>query len=307
MKPTDKSDEMQIGIIGLDTSHAVAFTKIFNGPEEKQGFRVTHAYPYGSRDIESSVSRIPGYTEEIQKLGVSIVDSIESLLGHVDKVLLLTNDGRLHLEQVMQVFEAGKPVFIDKPIAATLPDVKAIIKASRDHNVSMFSSSSLRFSPSTQAVVNGSIGRVLGADTYSPATLEKTHPDLFWYGVHGVEALFTVMGQGCQQVRRVFREDMDLVVGEWSDGRIGTFRGIRSGKKDYGGTAFGEEGIAPAGRYEGYEHLVYEIIRFFETNQSPVDPDETLEIFAFMEAADESKRRGGEPVALQEVLERSGK
>jgi hypothetical protein len=36
-----------------------------------------------------------------------------------------------------------------------------------------------------------------------------------------------------------------------------------------------------------------------------VDPKETLDIYAFMEAADESKRRGGAPVSVAEVMEKA--
>src|SRR5690606_10175244 len=114
-----------IGIIGLDTSHSPAFVRAFNAPEQAEGlrgYRVVAAYPYGSRTIESSYSRIPGYTEEVHKHGVEIVGSIAELLDRVDVVLLNTNDGRLHLEQALEVFRAGKPVFIDKPLAASLED-----------------------------------------------------------------------------------------------------------------------------------------------------------------------------------------
>ncbi|MDH3245224.1 MAG: Gfo/Idh/MocA family oxidoreductase [Saprospiraceae bacterium] len=301
-KRMQRTDEVPVGIIGLDTSHAPAFTRIFNNPQFEANFRVTHAYPHGSLDIESSTSRIPRYTEEMREMNVEVVDSIDELLGQVEKALLLTNDGRRHLEQARQVFAAGKTMFIDKPLAASLSDVRTILREADQHQVPVFSASSLRFAPSTQAIANGSIGKVIAADIYSPATLEKTHPDLFWYGIHGVESLFTVMGRGCRQVRRIHHDDMEIVVGEWADGRIGTFRGLRSGKTDYGGVAFGEDGIAPAGRYEGYEHLVREIARFFENGESPVDPEETVEIFAFMEAAHESKRRGGDPVLLSEVM-----
>ena len=144
---------------------------------------------------------------------------------------------------------------------------------------------------------------MLGADAYSPATLEKTHPDLFWYGIHGVETLFTVMGTGCETVQRIHKEGTDVVIGLWTGNRIGTFRGIREGERGYGGTAFGAEGIAPIGPYEGYRPLVVEIVNFFRTGRAPVSPEETLEIYAFMEAADESKRRGGVPVKVPQVLE----
>lgn len=304
-----RSDKVKnVGVIGLDTSHATAFTKILNDPEAKSdvtGYRVTHALPQGSADIESSVSRIPKYTLEMQEMGVEIVESLDKLLAAVDVVLLETNDGRVHLEQAKAVLEAGKPVFIDKPVAASLADVLTIYELAQQQEVPMFSASSLRFAPTTIAVRNGSIGDVLGADTFSPAKLEPTHPDLFWYGIHGVESLFTVMGPGCKQVRRIFHEGSETVVGEWNDGRIGTFRGTRVGHHTYGGIAHGTEGVAPAGAYEGYRPLVVEIVTFWNTGISPVPNQETLEIYAFMEAAQESTRRDGAVVSLQEVMEKA--
>ena len=299
--PLADAPKRRVGIIGLDTSHAPAFTKLLQADEGS--FQVTHAYPHGSKDIESSVSRIPQYTEELKRLGVHIVDSIAELLDQVEFVLLETNDGRLHLEQALEVFEAKKPVFIDKPLAASYADCKDIFEAAKSQEVPVFSASSLRFGPATQAVAKGSIGDVLGADTYSPAKLESTHPDLFWYGIHGVESLFTVMGPGCKEVSRIFTDGWDIVTGTWEDGRIGTFRGLRKGKTTYGGTAFGTKGIAPVGVYEGYEHLVAKIQRFFLSGATPVSPKETLEIFAFMTAAELSKDRKGAKVSLKEVWE----
>ncbi len=299
---------VRVGIIGLDTSHAVAFTKIINGSvdEEKSdtGFRVTHAYPQGSRDIESSTSRIPGYIEEMRNLKVEIVDSLEQLLDQTEAILLETNDGRMHLEQAIQVFEKGLITFIDKPIAASLADTIKIFKSAEAHQVPVFSASSLRFGPTTQEIARGNkIGKVIGVDVYSPAKIEKTHPDLFWYGIHGIESLFTLMGPGCEVVSRIHKSDVDLVTGIWADDRIGTFRGLRSDKTGYGGTAFGTEGISTAGQYEGYEPLVKEIINFFQTGKPPIRPEETIEIFAFMTAAEESKRRGGASVSLKDVME----
>lgn len=299
-----KAAEGRIGIVGLDTSHSVAFTKALNGinaPTKYKGFRVVAAYPRGSYDIESSVSRIPGYTEEVKKWGVEIVNSIDDLLKKVDFVLLETNDGRLHLQQALEVMKAGKPLFIDKPVAASLTEAIAIFDASAQYKVPLFSSSSLRYMESAQEAAGGKVGKVLGADTFSPATLEKTHPDLFWYGIHGVETLFTVMGTGCSAVTRFHQEHTDLVVGSWQDGRTGTFRGTRNGKSDYGGTVYGEKGNMVLGPFKGYDNLLDRIIEFFRSGIPPVSAKETLEIFTFMEAADESKRRGGKKVMLEEV------
>jgi len=295
----------RIGIIGLDTSHSTAFTKTLNSADaasEFEGFKIVAAYPKGSNDIASSVERIPGYTADIQKDGVEIVSSIEELLPKVDFVLLETNDGRLHLEQALPVLKAGKRMFIDKPMTASLADAIALFSAAKKYQVPVFSSSSLRYIIGMDEVLSGKIGKVTGAEAFSPAKLEKTHPDLFWYGIHGVETLFTAMGTGCKSVVRVSDIDTDVVVGTWNDGRIGTFRGIRKGKADYGGTVYGENGIKVLGPYAGYNPLLSHIIQFFKTGVVPVKEEETLEILAFMEAADLSKARGGKPVLISRIF-----
>lgn len=295
-----------IGIIGLDTSHSPAFTDIINNSEDITDFRVVAAYPHGSRTIESSYSRIPEYTEQVKKMGVEIVHSIDELLNRVEVVLLETNDGHPHLEQALPVLEAGKRVFIDKPIAGSLSDTISIIEASKEYGTPVFSSSSLRYIEKAQAVRHQNlIGNVLGADTYSPAILEPSHPDFFWYGIHGVEILYTVMGTGCETVTRVSTDDFDIATGTWKDGRLGNFRGTRKGPHRYGGMAYGSEDIIDLGNYEGYKPLLLEVLEFFQTGKSPVSLDETLEIYAFMEAADESKRRGGDPVEIEEVLSKA--
>jgi predicted dehydrogenase len=300
----------KIGIIGLDTSHSTAFTKALNESAAGNtfgGFRIVAAYPNGSNDIKSSTDRIPGYTEEVKKYGVEIVNSVEELIKAVDFVLLETNDGRLHLEQALPVMKAGKRMFIDKPVAASLADAIAIYNAAEYYKVPVFSSSSLRYITGAKEIVEGSIGKVLGADTYSPCSLEKTHPDLFWYGVHGVETLFTVMGTGCKSVTRISTTDFDQASGTWDDGRIGTFRGIRKGSSGYGGTVFGEKGITVLGKYAGYNPLLEKIIKFFQDGIPPISPAETIEIFTFMSAAEESKLKGGVPVELAKVEEKARK
>jgi hypothetical protein len=303
------SAPIRVGIIGLDTSHAPAFAKIFNsGQPGFEGFTVVAAYPKGSEDIPSSVERIPEYTATIKSLGIEITSSVQDLLNKVDVVLLETNDGRPHLNQALEVIKAGKPVFIDKPVAGSLRDAIRIYSEAEKRKIPVFSSSALRYIKTAQQVrYENKIGKVLAADTFSPATIEPHHPDLFWYGIHGVETLFTVMGPGCESVSRITTADADVVVGSWQDGRIGTFRGTRTGTHDYGGFAFGSESNTALGTFEGYEPLAIKIAEFFRTGITPVNPAETLEIYAFMEAADESKRRGGAVVRLLEVMKSNTK
>ena len=295
---------LRIGMIGLDTSHCIAFTRILNDENaapEVANCKVIAVYPKGSPDIESSVKRVPDYTRQIEELGVEVVDTIEELCSMVDAVLLETNDGRPHLTQVRPVLKAGKPVFIDKPVAGSLKDAVAIYKEAEAAGVPVFSSSSLRFGKNSQAVRGGSIGKVTVCVTHSPASLEKTHPDLFWYGIHGVEALFTVMGTGCQSVKRTQQNGKIVVTGTWDGGRTGIF----CEGSGYGGYAVGKSGAA-VGSYDTYRPLVVEIVKFFKTGEVPVTPEETLEVYAFMEAADESKRQDGAEVTLASVLKAAG-
>lgn len=299
------AQNIRAGIIGLDTSHVLAFTKTLNASPQKpevMGVRMVAAYAQGSKDIESSLKRVPEYTEKIKEMGVEIVPSIDALLDKVDVVFLETNDGRPHLEQLRPCLAAHKPVFIDKPIAGTLVDAVKIFAEAKAAGIPVFSSSSLRFGKNTQAVRGGSIGMVKRAETFSPASLEPTHPDLFWYGIHGVESLFTVMGTGCQSVRRdTTPEGKIRVTGTWAGGRTGVYYE----NKGYGGKASGDKGEADVGAYDGYDPLLFAAVQFFRNGVAPVSPEETLEIYAFMEAADESKRRNGAEVTLKEVMDKA--
>ena len=297
---------VRLGLVGLDTSHATAFTEIINGgnPNAYGGrYRIVAAYPYGSRVIESSYSRIPGYTEKVKAQGVEICGSIAELLGKVDCVFLETNDGRVHLEQAAEIFKSCKRVFIDKPLGGTLGETIAICELAKLYGVQMFSSSALRFSTQSLELRNGKYGKVLGADCYSPHHPEATHPDFGFYGIHGIESLFTVMGRGCQSVSRTHSDIGDICVGVWDENRLGTFRAVCHNPSGYGGTAFTEKGIVPVGGYEGYKPMLDEILKFFDTGISPIDNDETIEIFTFMKASNMSLQRDGKAVSMSEAYE----
>jgi len=298
--------EIRIGIIGCDTSHVIAFTETLNNADAKghvAGGKVVAAYRGGSLDIPDSASRLDGYTKTLQeKYGVKMCATIEELCESVVAVLLESLDGRPKLEQVKPVLKARKPVFIDKPMAGSLRDAAEIFRLAKKAKVPVFSSSSLRFSKDTQSVRSGAVGKVTYAETYGPCEIEPHHPDLFWYGVHGVESLFTIMGTGCETVQRGKTADGKIeVTGTWKGGRKGVFRE----EKNFHGSAQGEKGEAKAGSFDGYVPLVAEIIEFFQTGVAPVKPEETIEIFAFMEAADESKKQGGAPVKMKAVLKKA--
>jgi hypothetical protein len=302
---------IRLGIIGTDTSHVPAFTQMLNDPSRPDhvpGARVVAAFKGGSPDVESSRTRVDRFAAEIKdKWNVELVNSIEELCQKVDAVLIESVDGRPHLEQLKPVLKAKKPVFIDKPFAGSLRDAKEMVRLAKEAGVPFFSSSSLRFVPDIQELKkNPQLGDLIGAVTYGPSPTEPHHPDLFWYGIHGVETLYTLMGPGCESVTRTHTNGTDVVTGRWKDGRIGTFRGIRDGKQKYGAVAFGSKDVLAKEPKTGYRELVVEIVKFFQTGTPPIAPEETLEIMAFMEAADVSKQRNGAPVLLKELLGESG-
>jgi hypothetical protein len=295
--------DIRLGIIGTDTSHVVVFTQMFNDParpDHVPGVRVVAAFKGGSPDIDSSWSRVDNYATELRtKWNITLEPDIPTLCSKVDAILLESNDGRKHLPQAKQVIAARKPMFIDKPLASTLEDAREIARLAREAGVPFFSSSSARFAGIGTAM---KFPDVQGAIVWGPGPLEPHHYlDLSWYAIHPIELLYTLMGPGCEEVSRMATADSDEMTCRWKDGRIGSVRANRP---------HGAQGAAvfrPNNRVvqsdktmiEGYGPLLKEIVKFFQTGSPPVAPEETLEIMAFMDAAQRSKEAGGKPMRLR--------
>lgn len=301
-----RAEDIRIGIIGLDSSHCIQFAKLLQGkdnPEHVAGARIVAAFKGGSPDVESSAQRVEGFAQDLAAhYGVKLCATIEEVVAQSDAIMILSVDGRTHLEQARRVFPAGKPVFVDKPVAASTRDAVALFKLAAESKVPCFTASSFRFGPGMAAVKSAAIGSQQGAFAYGSARTEPHHPDLFWYGIHTVEALYEVMGPGCKTVVRTHTPDADIVTGVWADGRTGTIRGTRNTTAQAGLMVFGSKGVVEKAPGNGYVPLLREIVKFFQTRVAPVPPAESIEVLAFMEAADLSKQRGGQPVALEEVL-----
>jgi hypothetical protein len=291
---------IRAGIIGLDTSHVVAFTQAINDPKATgplADVKIVAGFPGGSPDLPDSWNRVKDYTEKLRASGVEIVPTIDELLKKVDVVLLESVDGRPHLAQAIPVIKAKKPLYIDKPMAGSLVDAIVIFRLAAKEGVPCFSCSSLRYTADYQALRSGKhpLGKVKQCTAFGPYHVEPHHPDLFWYGIHGVESLYTIMGPGCKTVRR---EAENKVVGAWADGRLG----IYFGKDSYTAEVVGEKGSGVVGQFAGYGPMLVEVCKFFKTRKAPICPQETIELFAFMEAADKSKKLGGAEVSIAEII-----
>ncbi len=298
--------DLRLGIVGTDISHVIHFTRILNTPSDPDhipGARVVAAYKGGSPDIVSSRTRVEGYADQLQKTyGVEIVPTIAALCARVDAILLESGDGRIHLEQAKQVIAAGKPLFIDKPLASTLEDAREIARLAKEAGVPWFSSSTLRFGDLATTMKTPD---AIGIDVWGPGPMEEHHHlDLSWYAIHAIELLYTLMGTGCQEVTRFaagdFDKGSDVIVGRWKNGRIGTVRTLRP-TGGYGVVVFrpGKSMRSPENATISYVPLVKEIVAFFESGKPPVPNEETLELFAFLDAAQRSKSADGKPQRLR--------
>lgn len=297
---------IRLGMIGLDTSHVIAFTSYLNNPKNKTGCRVVAGYPGGSPDFPASANRVEKFTEQLREThGLEIVDSIEALCEKVDGILLESVDGRPHLEQARIVIEAGLPLFVDKPVADDLADVIKLFRLAKEKKVPCWSSSAMRFGEGVAGARNNeALGQVVACDVFGSSSWAEHHPSLYLYGIHAVEPLFTVMGTGCETVRRIKTDHGDMAVGVWKGGRIGTFRDLRGGKTDFTTIIYGSESMS-TGKSSGYSPLLVEIVKFFKTGKPPVPSEETIEIYAFMSAADESEAQGGAAISISEVINRA--
>ncbi len=310
LSTTLMADDLRIGIIGLDTSHSEQFTLRLNDPANPNhipGARVVVAFPGGSPDIEESKTRVEGFTATVRdKFGVRIVDSVAEACKDVDAILLLSLEGRPRLEQMRQILAAGKPVFMDKPVAASLKDAVEIYKLAAAAQVPVFSSSAIRWYPGVLEVANAEPTPARSAISFGSAHVLPHHPDLFFYGVHPTEALFTVMGSGCLSVIRTTTPSESVVTGLWTGGRTGTLQAIHEGAMGFKVIRFGDKQITEQKSDGDYTPMLREIVKFFQTKQPPVSPKETLEIYAFMAAAEECKHRDGGRVTLRDVMVKAG-
>ncbi len=295
---------IRLGIVDFDTSHVVAFTQRLNHIEASEdqwieGAQIVMGCPGTSL---LSPERVPGFTEKLKSYGVPLVDDPTDMIGKVDGVLIESVDGSVHYDRAKPFLEAGVPMFIDKPFTCSLEQAKELAEIAEKKNVTLFSSSSLRYGLEVQELRKNEaeVGKVVGADAYSPGSLHPRNPGLFHYGIHGLEVLYALMGTGCASVWSITTDGVDVITGAWKDGRIGTLRATRAGAHSYGFTAFCEKKVVGTAINAGaiYSELLKRIVKMFETGESPLDIRETLEIIAFIEAALVSAKQDGKRVPL---------
>jgi hypothetical protein len=292
---------IKLGILDFDTSHCVEFTRRLNqigkDPEQfVEGAKVVIGCPGESK---LSQERIEGFTKQMKEYGVALVDKPADMIGKVDGMLIEAVDGTVHYERAKPFLEAGIPCFVDKPYTCSVTEAKQIADLATKKKIPVFSSSSLRYAPEVvKYASDGTHGKLVGCVVYAPASLSpipERNAGLFHYGIHGVEVLYTLMGPGCKRVTCTTEKGVDVVTGQWADGRAATLRGIRTGASGYGFVGFAEKGIQSItiDTKVIYRELLKRVVEMFKNGKAPLDIAETIEIVAFIEAANRSGANHG--------------
>jgi predicted dehydrogenase len=295
---------IRLGIIDFDSSHCVEYTRRINQhaiPSEQwvEGARVVLGYP-GQSNVAQN--RIDEFTPQVIECGVELVDDSEAMIGRIDGVLILSLGGNRHLERLRPFLEAGVPTYIDKPATCDVAEFAEIMSLAETHGTLAWSSSAARFADDVEQL-QSELERLedfSGLEVFGPAHFSDVNRGLFHYGIHITEMLFTLMGSGCERLTAMCCDDCDLVAARWSDGRIGSLRGLRRGCTGYGFTCFTDRGILhrQVSLKTAYRNLCQALVRSFDTEVAPVDLNQTYEIIRFLDAVESSRHEDGSPVSL---------
>jgi len=272
----------KIAIIGTDSSHCIAFTEILRKYYQD---RITIVGAFrGESTIPLSTSRIDKFSQQLALLGIPFYDSLEELKQQVDGYLLLAVDGKQHLDYVRNVNNFGIPIFIDKPLAISYEDAVEIVQLCKVNSMPLMSASALRYS------MPHSYGDAV--DIFAPMFLEQRE-GYFWYGIHAVEMLATLVGVDVQHINVQSNDQMDLVTLTFTNGYVSTIRGFLSNRENFN-YAFHKQQqtifhAIDEDLTSSYEKLVKRIVHFFETGEMPIESEELLQVIKIVEAINTSR------------------
>jgi len=289
--------ELKAGIIGLDTSHTIEFTRRLQAPDcfsdqKVEGMKVISCLRFPSPfQSESDQDK---RQVQLEQWGVKVSRKLEEVLNGVNVLLLEINDPSLHLDYFKKIMDVGKPIFLDKPPADTLKNAQEIFRCAREKNIKLFSASSLRFAPQViqlpREISQSKVGGALGPLGKAPAG-----SSIVWYGIHTAEMVQSVMGIGAKKV--FGRRDPMGVSGiiEYGDGRRATIQ-LNEGIYHYAVMGLNDKVVKflPVDASCLYTDLLKKIVEFFRGGEAPVSLEESVEVQAILEALEKSVDTGRE-------------
>jgi predicted dehydrogenase len=288
---------LNIGIIGLDTSHSIEFTRRIQAPDCPPDQKVKGMKVVTCLRFPSAFQSEPDQDKRQQILeswGVAVTKNLDEATCDVDALMLEINDPGLHLEYFQKIVNIGKPIFVDKPPADTVANAQEIGRLAKEKKIRIFSASSLRFGPQVlqiakempQAKICFSIGCLGKAPKGS---------SIVWYGVHVVEMLQQVMGIGAKKAYACKDAIGIMAIIEYSYNRRGLIQ-LTEGDYQYGIMAQD----AKTKKYYNvdssrlYTDLLNRIRDFFNGAKPAVGWEESVEVQAILNAIDQSVTTGKE-------------
>ncbi|MFJ7970201.1 Gfo/Idh/MocA family oxidoreductase [Psychrobacillus sp. NPDC096389] len=280
---------MNIGLIGLDTSHSEIFTRLLNDHHDLHyitGAKITHSIPTYSKDLPISSNRFSNYFEIVtNKYEVTPVENLEQFMNAVDAVIIGTVDGRNHLDWFKKIVAYRKPIFIDKPIVMSSVEMGELIELTNKHNTPVMSSSSLRFSESVMKVAKEP--NIRSGYFFGPTPLQVQMPGYFWYGIHLLEMVVTIFGSEVEQMKLEVQPDCEYLHLRFTNGKHVLIQGEDDWHNRFGAVLHLPDQVHLLKLWEEqkpyYAGLIEHVVQFFKTGISPVPLKETAQIIGLIE------------------------
>jgi len=276
---------MRIGILGLDTSHSPAFTRIIQ--EQYPEHSVIGAWPGGNEGIPASRDRVAGFTRDMEAMGVPIFGSPGEVARRADALLILALDGASHLPLYREVVRPGLPVFIDKPVAGLPADAERIFSLAKEHAAPLFSASSLRFLPDfVGALQTAPREKLRHFELTGPLNRIEGVPLYQFYAIHSVEMLVAALGPDWTECR----PDPDVPETfhfMWRNDATASLRlSVPPAPADFNGSLHFSGRVVSFARLAApvYAPFVGKLVDFFTTGIAPVAKEETLAICRILQA-----------------------
>lgn len=249
------------------------------------GARVTHVWtddPAEAPDV-AAAALIP-----------QVVSRPIEVIGQVDAVMIATDDGDDHVRRAAPFVEAGLPVFVDKPLAVNVPDLRQFL-AWKAAGGLLQSSSGLRYSPELDDLRNESWRWITGLTS---GTWER-------YGIHVLEPIYTLLGPGFETVRSLAEGNSEVLQIRHRSGTLVSLAVIKDAAGCFGTFhAYGARGhrsVQVQDFYTAFRRQLVAFVDFVRTRQAPFPFSETTELMSVIMAGRRSREEGGRQVSIREI------
>ncbi|TCC50701.1 hypothetical protein E0H75_10980 [Kribbella capetownensis] len=280
--------DVRIGIIGTENSHVDHIIDYLN-VERRAGETRVVALCGGASERNEKL-RVIGQLERL-------VDAPTDLLGLVDAVIITDRHGGLHRDHAVPFLAEGLPVFVDKPLACSEADARAIVAAAREHDALLTSSSAVRWVPDTDALAEQAVS--LGAPqtviTTGPADPGSEYGGIYFYGIHPVDVALRLAPGAVGEVS--VEQFADTIVAGADVGGVRVVvqfvRPSSDGRVPFHGLVVGRHGLAARELILGPSYVepgLRAFLEMVETRRPPIDYDDLVRPMQFLDAVVEAIR-----------------